>query len=55
LGDIEKLMMWCAPRQDSVDLLQRGTAPAHGPPATLPSDPALDDGSDNENVPCVVP
>jgi hypothetical protein len=38
-------------RQDIVELLLlHGTAPAQGPPATLPSDPVQDDGSNKENV-----
>ena len=38
-------------RQDIVQLLLRhGAAPTQGPPATLPSGPAQDDGSNKENV-----
>jgi ankyrin repeat protein len=38
-------------RQDIVQLLLRhGAAPTQGPPATLPSGPAQDDGSNKENL-----
>ena len=49
-GEAYRLAAWYE-RQDIVQLLLRhGAAPTQGPPATLPSGPAQDDGSNKENL-----